>query len=125
MPNPWGVSWENDNTILIGEGPDGIWRVPDSGGTPEAVIKVAAGEKAHGPHLLPGGEWVLFTLLPSGTESWDEAHIVAQSLRTGERRVLIRGGHDGQLRENRAPGICVEQNVARGIIRPRGTACHW
>jgi len=96
VPSPWGASWENDSTILIGEGPEGIWRVPDTGGTPEVVIKVAAGEAAHGPHLLPGGEWVLFTLLPKNTRSWDEAQIVAQSLRTGDRRVLVRGGHDGR-----------------------------
>jgi len=96
VPNPWGVSWENDNTILIGEGRQGIWRVPDTGGMPEVIIKVAVGEAAHGPHLLPGGEWVLFTLLPKNTRSWDEAQIVAQSLRTGDRRVLVRGGHDGR-----------------------------
>jgi len=96
VPAPWGVSWENDNTILIGEGPEGIWRVPDTGGMPEVIVKVASGEAAHGPHLLPGGEWVLFTLLPKNTRSWDEAQIVAQSLRTGDRRVLVRGGHDGR-----------------------------
>ena len=96
VPLPWGVSWENDNTILFGEGPDGIWRVPDTGGAPDVIVKVGAGEAAHGPHLLPGGEWVLFTLLPGDTRSWDQAQIVAQSLRTSERRVLIRGGHDAR-----------------------------
>ena len=48
--------------------------------------------------MLPGGEWVLFTATADqglGTP-WDEAQIVAQSVTTGERRVLIDGGRDGR-----------------------------
>jgi serine/threonine-protein kinase len=94
--NPWGVSWEANDTILFGQGSQGIWQVPGAGGTPGALISVEEGEQAHGPQLLPGGEWVLFTFRPRGTSSWDDAHIVAQSLQTGERRVLITGGRDGR-----------------------------
>ena len=28
--------------------------------------------------MLPGGEWVLFSLRPAGTSAWDEAQIVVQ-----------------------------------------------
>ena len=38
--NPWGASWTADNTILYGQGRDGIWRVPGDGGKPEQVVKV-------------------------------------------------------------------------------------
>ena len=40
--------------------------MPASGGAPEQVIKVETGEQTHGPHRLPDGEWILFTLLPAG-----------------------------------------------------------
>jgi eukaryotic-like serine/threonine-protein kinase len=92
---PFGASWEADGTILIGQGPKGILRMPAAGGTPEVLIPVDAGQIVHGPRMLPGGEWVLFTLLrPGAAISWDGAQIVIQSLATGERIVLIEGGRD-------------------------------
>ena len=94
-PSPWGASWAGDD-VLFGQGPAGIWRVPAAGGTPERIIEVAEGEVAHGPQLLPGGEWVLFTFGPVGAALWREAQIVAQSVTTGERVVLIDGGRDAR-----------------------------
>ncbi|HET9361950.1 MAG TPA: protein kinase, partial [Vicinamibacterales bacterium] len=91
-----GASWSEDDTVLYGRGPDGIWRVAGSGGAePKVLIKVQAGESAHGPQLLPGGEWVLFTVR-SGNPSWDDAQIVVQSIRSNERRVVVKGGRDGR-----------------------------
>ena len=29
--NPWGASWTTDNTILYGQGPQGVWRVSGDG----------------------------------------------------------------------------------------------
>ncbi len=93
--NPDGASWGEDDSILYGQGPQGIWRVPGAGGNPEQVIPVEDGEEVHGPQLLPGGEWVLFTWRPAGA-SWDQAQIVLQSLATGERIALVDGGHDAR-----------------------------
>ena len=98
VTNPWGVSWGDDDMVLFGQGPNGIWRVPGTGGTPEQVIAVEEGEMAHGPQMLPD-EWVLFTLRPAGVGSWDEAHIVMQSVATGERVLLFEGGHDARYVE--------------------------
>ena len=92
---PWDASWGADDMVLYGQGPQGIWRVPGTGGTPEQVIPVEGGEQAHGPQLLPGGERVLFTLRHAGA-SWDQAQIVLHSLATGERVVLIDGGRDAR-----------------------------
>ena len=92
----WGASWGIDDMILFGRGTDGIWQVPGEGGTPGPLITVEEGEEAHGPQMLPGGEWVLFTLRPANTGLWDAAQIVVQSVATGERRVLIAGGRDGR-----------------------------
>ena len=93
--NPWGASWGADDSILYGQGPQGIWRVPATGGAPEQVISVEDGEEAHGPHLLPGGQWVLFTWRPAGA-SWDQARIVLHSLASDERIMLIDGGRDAR-----------------------------
>ena len=93
---PWGASWGADDMILYGQGSQGIWRVPGTGGSPEQLIPMEDGEQAHGPQLLPGGEWVLFTFRPSGASSWDQAQIVVQSPETGERSVVIDGGRDAR-----------------------------
>ena len=95
--SPYGASWGADGNILIGQGAGGIFRVPASGGEPEVLIEVSATERelAQSPVLLPGGDSVLFTLLRGG-RNWDEAQIVAQSLETGERDVLVEGGADAR-----------------------------
>ena len=91
-----GASWGADDLILYGQGSEGIWQVLGAGGTLEQVIAVEDGDTAYSPQLLPGGEWVLFTFRPSGVAAWDQAQIVAQSLDTGERTVLINGGRDAR-----------------------------
>ena len=94
--NVGGFRWGADDRILFSQGSAGIWRVPGTGGTPEVVIEVGAGERAHGPQLLPGGEWVLFTLQSAGVGAWDLAQIVVESLVTGDRAVVIEGGRDAR-----------------------------
>ena len=90
----YGANWEADNQVFFGLGPEGIWRVPGTGGTPEKVIAVKDGEEAHGPQELPDGS-ILYTLRPKGTTSWDDAQIVVEP-RGGARTVLIRGGRDAR-----------------------------
>ncbi len=94
--NPRGASWGADDTIVFGQGPEGILRVSANGGTPEVLIPMDS-EKAewgHGPQILPDGKTLLFTLRTF--PSWDESQIVTQSLETGERRILIEGGRDAR-----------------------------
>jgi len=95
--NPYGMSWANGDMIFFGQGPSGLWRVPAAGGTSELIVAVEEGEQAQSPQLLPGGEWLLFTLRTSSASAWDESQIVVQSLETDERRVLINGGTDGRF----------------------------
>ena len=88
-----GVSWEADGTILFSEAA-GIMRVPVNGGTPELVIPAAEGEALASPHLLPDGDSVLFTVGNSATVAgtrWADAQIVAESLTSGVRTVLLPG----------------------------------
>ena len=93
--NPNGVTWDADDRILYGQ-PDGIWQVLATGGAPELVIPAEDGERFYGPQMLPGGECVLFAVRPAGTQAWDEARIVVQSVTTGERRVVIEAGRDAR-----------------------------
>ena len=91
---PAGASWGADDMILYAQR-DGIRQVPGAGGTPELLIPGNEGEGIYGPQMLAGEEWVLFTVR-SGDQSLDEVQIVAQSLTTNERTVLIDGGLDGR-----------------------------
>jgi serine/threonine-protein kinase len=94
--NPFGVSWSQDNMIFLGQ-PAGIMRVSANGGTPELVVKANEGEQVHGPQLLGDGDSLLFSVTTAkGPTRWDQAQIVVQSLRTGERKVVVRGGSDAR-----------------------------
>ena len=92
----FGASWGTDNMILFGA-PEGIMRVSANGGTPELVIKGGEGEQVHGPQVLLDGDSVLFSVTTGkGPTRWDQAQVVVQSLRTGERKVVVRGGSDAR-----------------------------
>ena len=93
---PFGVSWGVDG-IVFGQGSKGIMRVSPNGGQPERLVSVKDGEVAHGPHVLPGGQAMLFTLATgTGTDRWDKAQVVVQSLKSGERKTLVNGGFDAR-----------------------------
>jgi len=93
--NPFGASWERDNTILFGAG-DGIRRVSADGGTPETIIKIKPGEAAASPSLLPDGKTILYSLARAdGPARWDQAEIIAQQP-GGAAKVLIKGGSDAR-----------------------------
>ena len=86
-PALYAASWGPDDTILFSGAGIGISRVSGSGGTPEVIVPVKGREGFRRPRLLPGGEWILFSVRPSD-------QIVIQSLVTGERRVLMENGGD-------------------------------
>jgi serine/threonine-protein kinase len=89
------LSWESDQ-ILVG-GTSAIRRVMPSGRTLEQLVPLKQGELGWAPHILPGGEWVLFTAAQGrAPEQWDEAQIVAQSISSGERRILVENGRDAR-----------------------------
>ncbi len=90
-----GASWADDGYIYFGQGYEGILQVSDNGGEPEVVVALEEGAQAYGPQLLPGGEWLLFTL-GSVSGSWNAASIVAQPISGGEPEVLVEGGTDGR-----------------------------
>ena len=95
-----GVSWGSHGRIVFGhhENSEGLWHVSEDGGTPEKLTTVdtAKGEFSHRlPHMLPGGEAVLFTI-QKAPRSFDDAVVVARSLATGAQTVLIEGASDAR-----------------------------
>jgi len=94
--NPFGISWGRDNAILFGQS-NGIMRVSAAGGMPELVIRAGQGEQIDGPEMLLDGALVLFSVTRGTTDTrWDQANIVVQSLRTGQRTVVLSGGSDAR-----------------------------
>jgi serine/threonine-protein kinase len=92
----FGMSWGPDG-IVFGQGSGGVMRVSANGGKPEQLVTVKAGEFAHAPQVLPGGETVLFTLSAGTTqEQWEQAKIVVQSLETAERKTVVEAGSDAR-----------------------------
>jgi serine/threonine-protein kinase len=73
-----------------------LQRVPAAGGTPQAMSTLdrQLNEASHRwPHVLPGGHAILYAAGPTVTaREWIEAHIVAQSLDTGQRRQVAPHG---------------------------------
>jgi len=99
MDSPMGMSWGSDNEILVGQAAKGIIRISANGGKPETIVSVKQGEVAHGPQMLPGGDAVLFTLATgaiAASDRWDKAQIVVQTLKSGDRRVVVEGGSDAR-----------------------------
>jgi serine/threonine protein kinase/Tol biopolymer transport system component len=90
-PAPVGATWEPDGNILWGAGPNGVMRVPATGGTAESLISLKDGTRASNPQTLPGGEWVLFVLHATASTLVGDGKVVVQSRATRERRVLIDG----------------------------------
>ena len=90
-----GQSWDSDNTIVYSDALKGIMRISANGGTPELLIKGTILNAAiEGfpmfPRMLPDGKTVLFTNYTGSDASNYQVGI--QSLKSGERKILIRSG---------------------------------
>jgi serine/threonine-protein kinase len=92
---PLGSTWASDDRIVFAT--TTIKAVPANGGTPSVMTKLEAGERSHVlPEVLPGGKWLLYTVLPT-VNDWDHTHVVAQSLESaGERHNLLDGAADAR-----------------------------
>jgi Tol biopolymer transport system component len=96
-PQPSSSSWSDDGRILFGLA-GLISSVPFIGGEPTALTTQSGDqiEFAHlHPRILPGGKWLLYTILPVNY-GWDKARVVARSLLTGEQRTLVEGASDAR-----------------------------
>ncbi|HEX8029200.1 MAG TPA: protein kinase, partial [Vicinamibacterales bacterium] len=89
-----GASWSSSGTIVFASATGApLQRVSAEGGpvTRATELNISSGEFSHRwPEFLPDGDTVLFTVGTVG--EWGEAEIVAQSLSTGARAPVIKGG---------------------------------
>jgi len=97
---PSGMIWSTEG-ILFAQPGVGIMRVSPNGGKPEVLVGVSSSEGlVQSPQMLPDGNTLLFTIAPGASapigNRWDHARVVAQSLKTGERKTLIDGGAEGR-----------------------------
>lgn len=89
-------TWDSQGRIFFGQsGPYGLSQVAAVGGIPEPSIALGDYGDLDYPQVLPGGKWVLFTALVGalGQDNWSGAEIVVQNIDTGERKVILQGGH--------------------------------
>jgi serine/threonine-protein kinase len=93
-----GGFWGEDGNIFFAGQRTPVMRVPASGGTPNpaTVLDKQSGEVSHrGAQLLPGGEAFLFQA-STENNAWEDATIQVQSVKTGQRTTLVRGGYFGR-----------------------------
>jgi hypothetical protein len=93
----FGARWDRDQ-IVFEDPSQGIMRVAAAGGEPSVLLGVKTEEEtASSPQLLDNGKAVLFTLAPRvGGDRWDRAQTIVQSLDSGDRKVVLRGGTDAR-----------------------------
>jgi serine/threonine-protein kinase len=92
---PNGLAWGPDGRLFFG-GDDGrIWAIP-SDKAPAAVTTLGEAEVGHTlPWPLPGGKALLYTVRKRQW-SWGDEEVVAQTLATGQRQVLLRDAADAR-----------------------------
>jgi Tol biopolymer transport system component/predicted Ser/Thr protein kinase len=94
--SPLGASWGSQGTItLVPAAGSSLLQISDTGGTVKPLTRL---ERGSWPELLPGGKAVLF-----GAGVFGNWKVAAQSLISGERRILVQEGttpryaHSGHL----------------------------
>jgi serine/threonine-protein kinase len=93
-----GASWGDDGQIVAALSNDGgLSVIPGDGGAPRPLTTSSEGDPTHRwPQVLPGANAVIFTANAPTINSYEDATIDVQTLTTGERRTLWRGGYFGR-----------------------------
>ncbi len=86
---PRGGHWA-ESGFYFGRSSQGIFRHTIGEDGLELLVQSDAGEAVRDPQLLPGGEWLIYTL-GAGDTPWNDARIVAHHLASGELRTLSYG----------------------------------
>ena len=97
---PRGASWGPDDSIVFAttDPSSGLLRVSATGGQPTVLTTpdTAHGEGDHlFPSVLPGGRGVLFTIAAT-SGSIQNAQVAVLDMKSGQRKVLIRGGSQAE-----------------------------
>jgi Tol biopolymer transport system component len=92
-----GIAWGEDDTLYFVHGFSMGIRALPPGGSVRAVTRTGTtkDDRAHlWPQVLPGGKALLFTVWTGA--SFNDWRIEAASLKSGARKVLVRGGTYGR-----------------------------
>ena len=93
---PSSASWGTGGMIVFSpaDGSRGLIRITDSGGDRQVIASPAGTEETayRWPEIMPDGGAVVFTVMRNSGSA-----IVAELLKTRERRVLIEGGADARF----------------------------
>jgi Tol biopolymer transport system component len=95
-PRLRSASWGDDGSIVAAFASEGgLSRIPSGGAlAPATEPSKEKGERSHQyPQILPGSQAVLFT---STAGNFEDAEIDVISLKTGERKTVLRGGFGGR-----------------------------
>jgi len=95
----FGASWGDDDRIVFARSSGGLWEVAASGGTPTEIVAPdqSRGEVSYRlPHVLPGGDAILFTVTRQRFPRWDQTQIRVYSRRVRRVKPLIDGGADAR-----------------------------
>ena len=94
---PSGVFWGGDGTIYLGQKNGPILQVASEGGETVKATVLSEGETSHRhPHLLPDGDTLLFTTDGGADAESHARRIVAKSLESGGRKIVVENGADGR-----------------------------
>ncbi len=94
-PRLRGASWGEGFIAAALDIRGGLSRIPEEGGPPQLLTKLDVENKEvthRFPFFLPGGKVILFNADSKGG-NYEQADIVAQSMESGKRSVLHRGGY--------------------------------
>jgi len=85
-----GASWAEDDSLFV-SGRKALLRIPADGGPAETIVEAAEGEfSLSHPHVLPGGQAVLFAIDHAGPVDTTTIDVVTLSDR--RRKTIVRGG---------------------------------
>ena len=113
-PNMRGGAWSTDGTIYAALDLKTLSRVSAGGGPPQPLDRTGeSGEHAQHSHrwpqILPGGGALLVTAGSNSTAGgWDDANIEVFSFKTGQFKIVQRGGYFGRFLPS-GHLICVHQ----------------
>jgi len=86
-----GMTWHE--TGIVASLPQGIVRVPASGGEPEVLVPAKTGQVFFSPQLLPAARHVLYSVADGTASAPDieRARVVVQALGEPEPRLVVQG----------------------------------
>jgi hypothetical protein len=100
-PNYVAVRGElgDDDRIVFARAATGLLEVSAAGGSTREIVAVdaALGEVSYRlPHVLPGGDAILYTVTRNRFPRWDQTDVFVYSRSSGRAKLLIEGGADAR-----------------------------